>query len=102
MVGNKISEPSTESLQKMIRFYDEDSSFRNISIRNTSDMKGFPLILRACLDRLDIGKKTATMLKGKTHRTLPKYYPPGNDHISHLGKRKVIDSKVPWEKDMLL
>ena len=25
-------------------------------------------------------------------------YPPGNDHISFLGKRKIIDSKVPWEK----
>ena len=24
-------------------------------------------------------------------------YPPGNDHISHLGKRTSIDSKIPWD-----
>ena len=26
-----------------------------------------------------------------------RYYPPGKESISHLGKRKIIDSKVPWE-----
>ena len=25
------------------------------------------------------------------------YYPPGNESISHLWKRKIIDSKVCWE-----
>ncbi len=30
------------------------------------------------------------------------YYPPGNESISHLGKRKIIDSKVPLKGDMLV
>ena len=29
-------------------------------------------------------------------------YPPGNDHLSHLEKRKIIDSKVPSKGDMLV
>ena len=29
------------------------------------------------------------------NRKLGKKYPPGNDHISHQGNRKIIDSKVP-------
>ena len=29
-------------------------------------------------------------------------YVTGNDHISHLGKRKIIDSKMPLGGDMLV
>ena len=25
-------------------------------------------------------------------------YPPGNESIYHFGKRKIMDSKMPWEK----
>ena len=29
-------------------------------------------------------------------------YPPGNAHISHLGKRKFIFKSADWQKDMLV
>ena len=34
------------------------------------------------------------LFKGKMWKDVERY-PPGNESISHLGKRKIIDSKVP-------
>ena len=55
-------------------------------------------IAPASLASINFRVQRVQFTKGKlNHRAK---YPPGNDHISHLfppWKRKIIDSKVPWE-----
>ena len=42
--------------------------------------------------------KVSHLARGKPVRSFGSLYPPGNDHISHLGKFGNSSSKLPWRE----
>ena len=74
------------------------SDFQQVVVFNKSDLKQlfFVAAVSAIAHTQDFGSRTNTSL---TKIILSQVYTLQGTNISHLGKRKIIDSKVPWEKD---